>query len=104
MVIYNVTTHVEPSVLEDWLMWMRQNHLPELLATDIFKEIKIFKVVNEQDQGGVSYAIQHIFDSEEKLKHFVKELGPVARKKSEERYGNRILYFETELHLIEEQS
>jgi hypothetical protein len=29
MVIYNVTTHVEPSVQEDWLLWMRQELIPQ---------------------------------------------------------------------------
>jgi len=52
----------------------------------------------------VSYAVQHFFESKEKLNHFLKELGPTTRKKSEERYGNRILHFETELHLMEEYS
>jgi len=104
MVIYNVTTHVEPSVQEDWLLWMRQELIPQLLSTSGLKEIKIFKVVAGQDQGGVSYAVQRFFESKEKLNHFLKELGPTTRKKSEERYGNRILHFETELHLMEEYS
>ena len=59
MVIYNVTTHVESSIEESWLNWMKEKHIPEMLATKKFKTAKIFKIINENDKGGVSYAAQY---------------------------------------------
>ena len=56
MLIYNVTAHVEFKVEKEWLLWMKQKHLSEILATKKFSKAKIFKIISEQDQGGASYA------------------------------------------------
>ena len=43
MLIYNVTAHLESSVEQKWLKWMKQEHIPEMLGTKKFTETKIFK-------------------------------------------------------------
>jgi len=36
MIIYNVTVSVDNEVHEMWLAWMRNTHLPEVMATGYF--------------------------------------------------------------------
>ena len=36
--------HVESSIEESWLNWMKEKHLPEMLATKNLK-LKIFKLL-----------------------------------------------------------
>ena len=48
MLIYNVTSHVEPKIEKEWLLWMKQKHLSEMLATQKFSMAKIFKVISER--------------------------------------------------------
>ena len=55
MLIYNVTAHVEFKIEKEWLLWMKQKHLSEILATKKFSEAKIFKIISEQDQGCLLY-------------------------------------------------
>jgi len=104
MVIYNVTTHIEASVEQEWLQWMKVKHLPDMLATKKFIQSKIFKIVNQEDQGGVSYAVQYHCENKTLLDHYIKEDAAQLRKEGEVKFGNRILYFRTELLLIDEQS
>ena len=54
MLIYNVTAHVEPSIEKIWLEWMEQHHIPEMHATQKFTHTKIFKIITDQDTGGIS--------------------------------------------------
>ena len=37
MIIYNVTVSVEESIKKDWLTWMQDVHIPEVMATGIFQ-------------------------------------------------------------------
>lgn len=104
MVIYNVTTHIEESVEQEWLQWMKAKHLPDMLATKKFIQSKIFKIVNQEDQGGVSYAVQYHCENKTLLDQYIKEDAAQLRKEGEVKFGNRILYFRTELLLIDEQS
>ena len=55
MLIYNVTSHVEPKIEKEWLLWMKQKHLSEMLATQKFSMAKIFKVISDQDHGCLLY-------------------------------------------------
>ena len=103
MVIYNVTTHVESSIEEIWLNWMKEKHIPEMLATKKFKTAKIFKIINENDKGGISYAAQYQCDNKINLEQYLNDFAAKLREDSVNKFGDRILSFRTELELIEQQ-
>ena len=103
MVIYNVTTHVESSVEESWLNWMKEKHLPEMLATKKFKAARIFKIISENDKGGVSYAAQYHCDNKKSLEQYLNHFAAKIREDALNKFGDRILSFRTELELIEQQ-
>ena len=87
MLIYNVTTHVEFKIEKEWLLWMKQKHLSEILATKKFSEAKIFKIISEQDQGGASYAVQYHCKNKDLLNDFFKDYSNYFQKKVEDKFG-----------------
>ena len=103
MVIYNVTTHVESSVEKNWLKWMKEKHIPEMLATKKFKTAKIFKIINENDKGGVSYADQYHCDNKIALEQYLNDFAAKLKDEAVNKFGDRILSFRTQLELIEQQ-
>ena len=36
MIIYNVTCNVEKEILQDWLQWMVEIHVPDVMPTGFF--------------------------------------------------------------------
>ena len=59
MIIYNVTVSlVDQSIHQDWLKWMKEIHIPNVLATGLFIENKIAKI-HAEEEGGISYSIQY---------------------------------------------
>ena len=36
MIIYNVTCNVENEILKDWLQWMVEIHIPDVMQTGFF--------------------------------------------------------------------
>ena len=36
MIIYNVTVTVQNEIVEEWLNWIRLEHIPEVLSTGLF--------------------------------------------------------------------
>ena len=59
MYIYNVTINIEESVHNQWLRWMKETHIPDVLATGKFFNAKMCKVLVEEEMGGVTYSIQY---------------------------------------------
>ena len=102
MLIYNVTVHVEPSIEEKWLNWMEQEHIPEMLGTKKFSKTKVFKIITDQDTGGRSYAVQYYCYNREQYESYLKEDATSLRQKVKDKFGKKILFFRTELELIQE--
>ena len=55
MLIYNVTINIDDTVHDEWLLWMKDKHIPDMLATGKFSHAKMTKVLVEEDLGGTTY-------------------------------------------------
>ena len=56
MIIYNVTCNVENEILQEWLQWMLEIHIPDVMQTGFFLEANINKVISSNDDG-ITYNI-----------------------------------------------
>ena len=56
MVICNTTISIDNSVKEEWVVWIKKVYIPLLMETGKFIDVRLFKVLNNQDKGGTSYA------------------------------------------------
>ena len=102
MIIYNVTINIHESVHDQWLSWMQQKHIPEILATGKFSSARIVKVLIEEEMGGTTYSIQYTTDSKETLEKYYQEDAPRLRDEGLRLFGDKMLAFRTELELISE--
>lgn len=100
MWIHNITVHVEPSIEQQWLKWMKEVHIPAYLATKQCNEVKIYRVISDQDLGGVSYATQLFCASEENYQTFIKEHADALNQSVRQQFGESLLSFSTQLKEI----
>ncbi len=59
MIIYNVTISIDKDVENHWLDWMKNNHIPDVMQTELFIDCKISRVLEEVLTGGHTYAIAY---------------------------------------------
>ena len=45
MIIYNVTVNVDLDVHDQWLQWMKATHLPDVMATGLFLDQRMCRVL-----------------------------------------------------------
>ena len=36
MIVYNVTVNIDKNIVDDWLTWMKEIHIPEVMKTGFF--------------------------------------------------------------------
>ena len=101
MIIYNVTINVDESVHEEWLKWMRDIHIPEVLETGMFVDAKMLKLVNPKPDEGVTYAIQYTLKSIIDLEIYKTRFGPALQKKTEEKFGGKFHAFRSILETVD---
>jgi phosphoribosylamine-glycine ligase len=102
MIIYNVTINIEESVHDQWLQWMQEKHINDVLATGKFSSARMVKVLVEEDMGGVTYSVQYFADSKEKLQQYYAEDAPRLREEGLKLFADKMLAFRTELEIISE--
>ena len=102
MIVYNVTSNIDTSVETQWLKWMQEKHIPELLATGKFTSARLVKVLVEEEMGGVTYAVQYTTDSKETLQRYYNEDAPKLRAEALALFGDKVLAFRTELEFVSE--
>lgn len=102
MIIYNVTINIHESVHDQWMQWMQEKHIAEVLATGKFSSARLVKVLIEEEMGGVTYSIQYTTESKEMLQRYYDEDAPRLREEGQRLFGEKMLAFRTELELISE--
>ena len=102
MIIYNVTTNIHETVHQQWLEWMQQKHIPEILALGKFSSARLVKVLVEEEMGGITYSVQYVTDSKATLEKYYQEDAPRLRQEAIQLFGDKMLAFRTELELISE--
>lgn len=102
MILYNVTINIHESVHDQWMQWMQEKHIKEVLATGKFTAARMVKVLVEEEMGGTTYSIQYTTDSKETLQKYYNEDAPRLREEGLRLFGDKMLAFRTELELISE--
>jgi len=103
MYIYNVTTNVAEEIHDQWLQWMKQKHIPNMLATGKFINAKMCQVLIDEEMGGVTYAVQYTTESKDILEAYYNENATKLREEAMQLFGDKIVAFRTELKVITEQ-
>lgn len=100
MIIYNVTVNVEEAVHHDWVQWMRQTHIPEMIGTGKFTGARMVKVLVEEEMGGVTYSIQYYAENRQNLQRYYSEDADRLRGEALKKFPNKFVAFRTELEVI----
>ena len=102
MIIYNVTLNVQEDIHDEWLKWMKEEHIPDMLDTKKFTKALMTKVMVQEPMGGITYSVQYTAESKEMLERYYSENAEELRAKSKP-YEGKFVAFRTELEVISEQ-
>ena len=101
MILYNITVSIDYDVHQEWLVWMKEVHIPDVLSTGLFIKSKIAKIHAEQE-GGISYSIQYYLNSWGNYQDYQSSFAEELQKKYQKKYGNKSVAFRTVLEIIYE--
>ncbi|MAZ29203.1 MAG: hypothetical protein CL868_19265 [Cytophagaceae bacterium] len=103
MIIYNVTSNVDDSIHDEWIKWMQEEHIPQILSTGKFVKALMSKVLVEEEMGGQTYSVQYFAKSREHLDEYYKTDAAELRKHTT-RFADKLVSFRTEMAIIGEAS
>ncbi|WP_029489563.1 DUF4286 family protein [Aquimarina agarivorans] len=102
MYIFNITTNISEEIEKDWLLWMNDTFIPNMIATNKFHKAIMTQVEVDEEMGGITYSTQYFTHSKTLLDRFFEEDQPSILQKHT-KFRGQYVDFSTTLKVISEQ-
>ena len=99
-IIYNVTVKIDADVHDDWLKWMQEIHIPDVMNTGLFLENKICRLLTVDDSDGYTYAFQYICPNMEAFEKYQSDHAAALQKDHTEKYKDKFVAFRTMMEIL----
>lgn len=100
MIIYNVTIKVEASIAGEWLKWMQEEHMPDVMQSGCFSSSRLLRLLEVDDTEGPTYAAQYTAGSKADYNRYVQLFAAGLRDKSFRKWGNRFVAFRSVMQVV----
>lgn len=100
MIVYNITVKIDPAIEAAWIQWQHQEHIPEIMASGMFTQWKMFRLLEQDDTEGMTFVIQYFAPSLENYNRYIEEYAAVLRQKAFDKWGNRFIAFRTIMEVV----
>jgi len=100
VIIYNVTIKTDSAITEDWLLWMKEIHIPEVIYTGCFTHATILRLLEIDETEGPTFAIQYHATSKAFYNQYMEQFAADMRKKVQEKWGSQLVAFRTVMQVV----
>ncbi len=100
MILYNITVNIDHQIEQEWLQWMKEVHIPEVMATNMFVENKVFKLLVEEEQG-TTYSFQYFAKSMKEIDQYQSEFAPKLQQDHATKFHEKFVAFRSMLELVD---
>lgn len=99
MLLYNVTVGIDQDSEDEWLRYMKENHIKAVMNTGMFVSHKMYKVLHDTEDGTISYSIQYFARDIADIQQYLDRYAPALIEEHRKMFHNRHVTFMT---LLEE--
>ncbi len=90
MFVYSVRVSAEKKIKDDWLRWMKEKHIPDVMSTNCFQSYEIYEVMNEDNSSGnTEFIINYFYEEEDSFERYQKEFAPALQKEHTELFKGK---------------
>lgn len=101
MLVYNITYAVSHEIHEAWLSWMQGTHIPEIMSTGLFSSFKVLRLLEVDEEEGLTFAVQFQAETEENYRTYIAEHAPALRLNASRQWGDRVIGFLTLMTIVQ---
>ena len=100
MIIYNVTVKIDLSVHDLWVRWMKEEHMPRVMETGCFVDNKMYRVLQEDETDGITYAMQYFANNISDYFNYKENFAAKLQKEGLDLFPDRFTAFRTLLREV----
>jgi len=100
MIVYNTTIKIDPQIAKQWIDWQKNDHIPEVMATGLFSDHQIFRLLDQDEADGITYVIQYFASSIDHYKKYMAEFATLLSEKSFAKWNDQFISFHTVMEIV----
>jgi hypothetical protein len=100
MIIFNDTVIIEEAIQQKWLKWIKEVHIPAVMATGHFKSYQVLNVIDSPNEG-VTYCIQYRADSIADFNQFYSKHLHRLQEAHNQEFENQFVIFNTLMQTVD---
>ena len=99
-IIYNITVKVEQHIADEWLLWLLNEHIPDIMRTGCFVDFRVVRLLAIDFSEGPTYAIQYQAISKADYNRYTELHAAEMRKKSFAKWGEQFIAFRSLMEVV----
>lgn len=99
MILYNVTVKIDKAIEADWLRWMKEVHIPDVLNTGLFVENKLCRILTDETDG-ISFSVQYFCKDMGAFERYQDTFAKTLQADHTRRYKDRFVAFRTLMEVL----
>jgi hypothetical protein len=100
MIVYNITYKVRWNISDKWLDWQREQHIADHMASGLFDEYRMFRLLEQDEEEGPTYIVQYLTTSPDRYRQFMIAFAPGLQEASREQWGDGFIAFRTLMETV----
>jgi hypothetical protein len=101
MILYNVTTKLHYTICGDWLQWLQEEHIPDIINTGCFTHAKVLQLLEPvDDDSAATYTVQFFAESKSLYNNYVENFAPVMRQKAFDKWSDKFISFRSVMQVV----
>jgi hypothetical protein len=101
MILYNVTVTIDLDVQEKWLKWMREEHIPDVMATGMFLSYRLGKMLDHGHEEAEIYTVQYLCRDRMTLIRYQEDFAPELQKPMRILFDGKFLVFRSLMDVVD---
>ncbi len=90
MILYNVSVFVDEAIADEWLSWMKDRHIPDVMLTGCFTSYRIRRILDPVTSGRAGFNIQYAASTREDYERYRDEHAAALQADHTNRYAGRV--------------
>ncbi|OSZ81029.1 hypothetical protein CAP36_07275 [Chitinophagaceae bacterium IBVUCB2] len=100
MIVYNVTVKTENAIAGEYVKWLKEEHIPEIIKTGCFTEARILRLLEIDESDGPTFAVQYHANSKALYNRYIQNFSDEMRKKSADKWGQKVIAFRSVMEVV----
>jgi Domain of unknown function (DUF4286) len=101
MLVYNVTYTLDLDICDEWLRWMKETHIADIMSTGFFIDYRLCQLLTHDHDDAKIYTLQYTVKDMPTLHRFIEVSAPAFQQEQKKRYEGKYAVFRTIMEVVE---